>query len=134
MGDQTMDAFHERLMVRAATIDELLSDDFEPLPGQKGDSDLAARRLAAWCRASASGDWVQFGRRLERDGWDFAGVLSRFASVRRASSAAMPAWIDDAIWIETALCSQSGEDSPTATKNHLEPSHCSFSSRPVGPS
>ena len=63
-----MDAFYERLIVRAATIDELLSDDFEPLPGQKGDADLAARRLAAWCRSSASGDWSLFERRLDRDG------------------------------------------------------------------
>ncbi|HTQ83682.1 MAG TPA: hypothetical protein VMI47_10485, partial [Pseudolabrys sp.] len=59
-----MDAFFERLIVRAATIDEILSDDFEPLPGQKGDADLAARRLAAWCNASASGDWSLFERRL----------------------------------------------------------------------
>ena len=65
-----MDAFYERLIVRAATIDELLSDDFEPLPGQKGDADLAARRLAAWCRSCASGDWSLFGRRLDRDGLD----------------------------------------------------------------
>jgi hypothetical protein len=36
-----MDAFYERLIVRAATIDELLSEDFEALPGQKGDADLA---------------------------------------------------------------------------------------------
>ena len=50
-----MDAFYERLIVRAATIDELLSDDFEALPGQKGDTDLAARRLAAWCQSCASG-------------------------------------------------------------------------------
>ena len=35
-----MDAFYERLIVRAATIDELLSDDFEALPGQKGDADV----------------------------------------------------------------------------------------------
>ena len=44
-----MDAFHERLIVRAATIDELLSNDFEALPGQKADADVAAHRLAAWC-------------------------------------------------------------------------------------
>ncbi|HEY2839018.1 MAG TPA: hypothetical protein VGJ26_07715, partial [Pirellulales bacterium] len=62
-----MDAFFERLIVRAATIDELLSDDFEALPGQKGDADLAARRLAEWCRSSASGDWSLFTRRLDRD-------------------------------------------------------------------
>ena len=98
-----MDAFYERLIVRAATIDELLSDDFEPLPGQKGDTDLAARRLAAWCRSCASGDWSLFDRRLERDGLAIAQVLARFAAVRRKASAAPPAWIEDAIWLETAL-------------------------------
>ena len=43
-----MDPFHEHLIVRAATIDELLSDDFETLPGQKGDAEHgrpAPRRL-----------------------------------------------------------------------------------------
>src|SRR5215475_9902829 len=97
-----MDAFYERLIVRAATIDELLSDDFEALPGQKGDADLAARRLAAWCQSSASGDWSLFGQRLQRDGWAIEGVLTRFATVRRKASAP-PAWIDYAIWIEAAL-------------------------------
>ena len=98
-----MDAFYERLIVRAATIDELLSDDFEPLPGQKGDADLAARRLAAWCRSCASGDWSLFGRRLERDGLTFGTVLPRLATVRRRASASVPAWVEDAIWIEAAL-------------------------------
>jgi type 2 lantibiotic biosynthesis protein LanM len=97
-----MDAFYERLAVRAATLDEVLSDDFEPLPGQKGDADLAARRLAAWCRASASGDWSLFGRRLDRDGLTFAAVLARLAAVRRTSAIA-PSWIEDAIWVEAAL-------------------------------
>ena len=64
-----MDAFHDRLIVRAATIDELLSDDFEALPGQKGDADVAAHRLAAWCQSAASGDWSLFSQRLRRDGW-----------------------------------------------------------------
>ena len=82
-----MDAFYERLIVRAATIDELLSDDFEPLPGQKGDADLAARRLAAWCRSSASGDWSLFERRLDRDGLTIGQVLTKFATVRRKASA-----------------------------------------------
>ena len=97
-----MDAFYERLAVRAATLDEVLSDAFEPLPGQKGDADLAAGRLAAWCRASASGDWSLFGRRLERDGFAFAPVLARLAAVRR-TSVALPSWIEDAIWVEAAL-------------------------------
>ena len=82
-----MEAFYQRLIERAATIDELLSDDFEPLPGRKDDSDLAARRLAAWCRSCANGDWALFGRRLERDGLSFGHVLTRFATVRRKASA-----------------------------------------------
>src|SRR5471032_1481159 len=104
-----MDAFYERLIVRAATIDELLSDDFEPLPCQKGDTDLATRRLAAWCRSAASGDWSLFGRRLERDGLAIAQALTRLATVRRKASASTPAWIDDAIWIELALQSSGGK-------------------------
>ena len=98
-----MDAFYERLNVRAATIDELLSDDFEPLAGQKGDTDLAARRLAAWCRSCASGDWLLFGRRLRRDRLAIDQVLSRFASVQRKASVSFPEWISDAIWINDAL-------------------------------
>jgi type 2 lantibiotic biosynthesis protein LanM len=98
-----MEAFHERLIERAATIDELFSDDFEPLPGRKDDADLAARRLAGWCRACANGDWALFARRLDRDGRSFGDVLARFATVRRKASAPPPAWIDDAAWISAAL-------------------------------
>ena len=98
-----MEAFFERLTVRAATIDELLSDDFEPLPGQKTDADRAGRRLAAWCRSCANGDWQLFVRRLERDGLTITNVLTRLASVRRHAAAATPSWVDDAIWIEAAL-------------------------------
>src|ERR1700722_6685078 len=98
-----MDTYFEDLIIRAATIDELLSHDFEPLPGQKSDADLAARRLAAWCKACASGDCSLFCKRLARDGLSIADVLARFARVRRSSSARIPEWIEDAIWIETAL-------------------------------
>ena len=97
-----MDAFYERLIVRAATIDELLSNDFEALPGQKADADLAARRLAAWCQSAANGDWSLFGQRLHRDGWTIDDVLKKFATVRRTSTL-LPAWVADAIWVETAL-------------------------------
>ena len=119
-----MDAFYERLIVRAATIDELLSDDFEPLPGQKGDTDLAARRLAAWCRSCASGDWSLFGRRLDRDGWTIGQALSRFATVRRKASASKPAWIDDAIWIDAALQSPTKNTKTIAAFEQTEP--CAF--------
>jgi type 2 lantibiotic biosynthesis protein LanM len=118
-----MDAFYERLAVRAATLDEVLSDDFEPLPGQKGDADLAARRLAAWCRSCASGDWSLFGRRLDRDGLAFAPVLARLAAVRRAS-AALPSWIDDAVWVEAALQDTSGNATPLPAPGNTDP--CAF--------
>ncbi len=98
-----MDRFFEQLIVRAATIDELLSSEFEQLPGQKADADIAARRLAAWCVAAASGDWSLFARRLARDGLTLESVLTRLATARRAAGAPVPAWIDDAIWIEAAL-------------------------------
>ncbi len=98
-----MDAFYERLIVRAATIDELLSDEFDSLPGQKNDADQASRRLAAWCRACASGDWSLFNRRLERDGLSVAQVLERLATVRRSRSASAPPWMNDARWIVAAL-------------------------------
>jgi type 2 lantibiotic biosynthesis protein LanM len=98
-----MEAFHEQLIVRAATIDELLSDDFEPMPDRKDAADLAGRRLAAWRRASANGDERLFQRRLERDHLSPDEVLARFASVRRKASAALPPWVEDAVWIEAAL-------------------------------
>ncbi len=119
-----MDAFYERMIIRAATIDELLSDDFEPLPGQKGETDLAARRLAAWCRACASGDWSLFGRRLARDELVFGEILTKFATVRRTASASPPAWIGDAIWIVAALQSSTKNADSIASQNHFEP--CAF--------
>jgi type 2 lantibiotic biosynthesis protein LanM len=105
-----MDAFYERLIGRAATIDERLSHDFEPLPGRKDDAELAARRLAAWCSAAANGDWGLFGRRLDRDGLSYGEALARLATISRNASAPPPAWIDDAAWIEASLQSVAGED------------------------
>jgi type 2 lantibiotic biosynthesis protein LanM len=119
-----MEAFYERLMVRAATIDELLSDAFDPLPGQKGDADVAARRLAAWCRSCASGDWSLFDRRLERDGWSIGHVLAKFASVRRKACASTPAWIEDAMWIEAALQRPTKNVKTTTVPGPAEP--CPF--------
>jgi type 2 lantibiotic biosynthesis protein LanM len=108
-------------MVRAATIDELLSDDFEPLAGQKEDADLAARRLAAWCRSSASGDWSLFSQRLERDGLSLGHILAKFATVCRKASAPPPPWIGDAIWIEAALQTATGSLPPSATPGEACP-------------
>jgi type 2 lantibiotic biosynthesis protein LanM len=98
-----MEFYYERVTRRAAVIDEVLSDIYEDLPGQKTDADLAARRLAAWCRSCAGGDWSLFARRLERDGLSIAQALARFATVRRNPTAHAPRWIDDARWIGDAL-------------------------------
>src|SRR6202034_1749082 len=101
-GDR-FDDFFGRLIARASTVDEHLSDNFEPLRGQKRDADVAAQRLAAWCRSCASGDWLLFGRRLARDGLTSDQVLARFAAARYSAVAARPSWIGDAVWIEHAL-------------------------------
>ena len=98
-----MEFGYHRVTRRAGTIDEALSDIYEDLPGQKSDADLAARRLAAWCRSSASGDWSLFARRLDRDGLSIAAVLARFATVRPSPTALAPQWIDDALWIGEVL-------------------------------
>lgn len=116
-----MDAFYERLLARTATIDELLSDDVEVLPGQKRDADLAARRLAAWCRSCSSGDWSLFSRRLARDGLSTDELLTRFATVRRKPSAPNPAWLDDAVWNEQALRGRGQSGSAAAVLNPLQP-------------
>lgn len=102
----------ERLAARAATIDECVSDSFEPLRGQNRDTDNAAQRLASWCRSCASGDWSLFGRRLARDHLTFDQVLPRFASARYSATAAPQAWIGDAHWIEAALRSGSAGTIP----------------------
>ncbi len=108
-------ALREWLVVHAATIDELLSTRFEALPGRKADTDAAARRLAAWCRSSASGDWAQFESRLARDGWDFASVLARFANARHTRSLPLPAWVADAMWSRASLCGSPGRATTTGS-------------------
>jgi type 2 lantibiotic biosynthesis protein LanM len=119
-----VNAFYARLMVHAATIDEILSDDFEALPSQKGDADSAARRLAAWCRSCAGGDWSLFNRRLDRDQLSIGEVLARFATVRRRASASTPAWIDDAISIAAALQSPINHVNGIAAPHQAKP--CPF--------
>jgi len=139
IGGQSVDAFHERLIVGAATIDELLSDGFEPCAKQArpgSDDVLLARRLAAWRRSSAAGDDALFSRRLDRDRWSVALVQERLAAVRHRASAALPAWLGDAIWIEAALQgpaknAPSTDAEPRASAGRPEP--CAFEQlyRPV---
>jgi type 2 lantibiotic biosynthesis protein LanM len=98
-----MDSFYDRLINRAATIDDLLSDDFEPLPGEKDQAGIGQRRLDAWCQSAASGDRSLFGRRIDRDGLDPAEVVARLSAARRKPTAPMPSWAADATWILPVL-------------------------------
>lgn len=98
-----------RELSRAATIDDLLSDAYEPLSGQKADADISARRVAAWCHAAASGDLSLFADRLGRDGWSIEGVSARLGRVRRDPRAPVPAWMTDGQWVGSALEMGGGE-------------------------
>src|SRR5262249_49806060 len=98
-----MDSLYDRLINRAATIDELLSDDFEAIPGDKDHAGFGQRRLAAWCQSAASGDWSLFERRIKQDGLDSASVLARLTAARRKRAAPTPQWAADATWILPAL-------------------------------
>jgi type 2 lantibiotic biosynthesis protein LanM len=115
-----MDTFYNRLIIGAATIDELLSEDFETLPVEKGGGELARRRLTAWCRAAAGGDHALFTRRLKRDGLDPDAVLARLTAARRRSTAQVPLWVKDAVWIVSALA-ESRKPSIRAPAGGTEP-------------
>jgi class II lanthipeptide synthase len=110
-----VEAFYQRLSLRAATIDELLSDAFEVSPdpaATAADADLAVNRMAAWRRAGAAGDAPLFARRLMRDGLSPDKIEHRLACARRRASAPYPQWVEDAVWIEQALqeCPQAKPD------------------------
>lgn len=100
------------LLLRAATIDELLSDQFEAETVQTADLELAAQRLAVWCRASANGDWAMFAHRLSRDGLSFEDVLPRLGRVHLRSGLPPPLWASDAAWVLEQLASHSVDGDP----------------------
>jgi len=97
-----MNTYLKHLQMKGSTFEEILSDDFSELPGQKDDSDKCALRLAAWCRAAASGDWSLFCKRLERDNLKVGMVLARFSTFE-IKSKKPPPWIADAEWIIESL-------------------------------
>ena len=98
----------QELLIKAATIDELLGPNYEPQIGQKDSTDHAALRLAAWCRSASSGDWGLFFKRINRDKLSIDQVLSRFADVRHSPDTPQPAWFVDAQWVYQALTGEFG--------------------------
>ena len=98
-----MTQIDETFYKRVATIDELLSDAFIPTAGLKEDVDLATRRLAAWCKSSASGDWDVFAKRLARDGWSLDSIIKRLATSHRNPAAPLPNWMDDVSHVVSCL-------------------------------
>jgi type 2 lantibiotic biosynthesis protein LanM len=96
------DPFFLSLKSEASTFEEILSDEYSKLPGQKENADKAALRLSAWCRSAASGDWTLFSKRLKRDHLCIEDVLARFSTVE-ATSNCSPDWIIDSKWIMDCL-------------------------------
>lgn len=91
------------LAVRGATLDERLSAAFTTVAGSREDADIAAGRLAAWCRSAASGDWKLFGKRLARDKLAMETIMPRLATVALADATDLPRWVVDAAWIVPAM-------------------------------
>jgi type 2 lantibiotic biosynthesis protein LanM len=98
------------LAVRAATIDERLSGDYEPVPNLKTDTEESTRRLAAWCQSASGGDWNLFAKRLRRDGLTMEHVMPRLAAVRLAAQSSLPLWALDAAWIAPAMLTAAGAE------------------------
>ncbi len=96
----------EDFFLRAATFDEILSDDFEcdalSLP-----SEATAQRLMAWKKACTNGEEDLFNRRIAREDWPIDFIHTRFSSARAVAGITYPAWVHDAAWIVDALkCEQ----------------------------
>jgi type 2 lantibiotic biosynthesis protein LanM len=116
-------AYCESLILRAATIDELLSGDLAPPQEPYGDTDsaagLATRRLAAWSRAAAGGDQALFERRLARDGLSMAKVRARLGPADSTGTVptSLAGLAADATWILAALEDPAGRPRPAGTKD-----------------
>lgn len=88
---------------RAATIDERMSAAFAPFPGGRSSVEIACSRLAAWCSASAGGDWQLFERRLSMDGLGLSEALTRLGHGQLSEEHPSLRWIGQAQWIYAAI-------------------------------
>lgn len=79
------------LAARASTLDERLRGGYEPdgLAPEEG-----ARRLDAWCRAAAAGNWTRFRQRLAAEGIDAARVPALLGPVRLHEATPLPSWAE----------------------------------------
>jgi type 2 lantibiotic biosynthesis protein LanM len=103
------DYFNEQFLTAAATIDEVLSDLFVPLPTGKNTTDEAALRLSAMCKSACNGDWNLFSKRLQKDGLTIADVLARFSNVSYNNSKPLPDWFIDSKWVFESLTEKLNE-------------------------
>ena len=109
------------MLIRACTFDELLSAGFRSKLGEKSQADLATKRLAAWCKASTSGDWELFAKRLEKDQIEFKDVLARFANAELVNpEGGLPSWVTDAQWAFDAL-TQGGNEASALDISLIKP-------------
>jgi type 2 lantibiotic biosynthesis protein LanM len=95
-----------QFIYRASTIDEIISQDFISITPLKSSVVSSAERLAAWCKACASGNWDLFKKRLDRDNLTFEFVLSRFANAEFRDGKEYPIWFLDSRWIKASLVSE----------------------------
>lgn len=86
---------HMHLEAACLTIDELLSDDYEPLPAEARNEALAQARLERWRSISADGAAEEFGKRLRRQGLNQSDLLARLGGVRRRPGVPEPSWVAD---------------------------------------
>jgi type 2 lantibiotic biosynthesis protein LanM len=96
--------FDNTLIFSAFTFDELLALDLIHKKNENSQTDNAEKRLASWCKSSASGDWKLFEKRLAKDGLKSKDVLSKFSYVFSSDSEwNMPDWAGDVQWIFNAI-------------------------------
>lgn len=89
------ESFVEQLEISCLSLDEVLSNSYEPLPENERNPLLATERFDRWVEIAAGGDSAQFARRLEVTSLSFEDVLARFGGVRRAPDESPPDWIGD---------------------------------------
>jgi type 2 lantibiotic biosynthesis protein LanM len=107
------------LEIRCLTLDERLSEAYEPLGTQ---STQASSFLDLWIRIALGGREDLFPLRLQRDGLDEASVLSRLGPVTRRHGFPQPEWLADAeaILVDASDLNDGGEDR-TSTETPFGP-------------